>query len=363
MADFERVLTYLRDNSAEAVTLNNEPLDDDAVGRLASALRENRSLHFLELDNCNITTEGARVLAESIAVHPSLQSISLNGNQIGDEGILAIFAALGDTVTELRLSGNPVSAHTPHRATQLLQQNRNKTLISLNADWGGEAFSPLIDHTFDTCHKLGAKCFIPPGELPLATLQEIWERRPAMQTNYGGLTRNVSDFLTALPSVKTNASLTAEDLQKPEAATGMAPLENPLTWHRFSEITAQLQANGAPLTPQHLQGHSDKWGMSHLQCGLICAPEQVIAFLNAHGTQLQAPSFLKEDGTPNELLEDFTQRQKIHSIFTQANWQGEDGARKMKAFFEKLPDDAKAQVFNRHALNAALHVNDRGLER
>lgn len=362
MADFERILTYLRDNSAEAVTLNNEPLDDDAVRRLAVALRENRSLHFLELDNCNISTEGARALAESVAVHPSLQSISMNNNQIGDEGVLAIFAALGNSVTELRLSGNPVSAQTPYQAAQLLQQNRNKTLVSLNADWGGEAFSPLIDRTFDACHKLGAKCFIPPGELPLATLQEICERSPAMRTNYGGFTRSVSDYLTSLPGVETGAGLTAEDLQKPEAATGMAPLDNPLVWQRFSEITAQLEANGAPLNPQHLQGQSI-WGMTHLECGLTCAPEQVIAFLNTHGTQLQADSFLKEDGTPNALLEDFTQRQKIHSIFTQANWQGEDGARKMKAFYEKLPDDAKAQVFNRHALNAALHVSDRGLER
>lgn len=58
------------------------------------AIKVNISIETLELDDNEITSEGAKHLAKVLSANPVLKSLSLRGNKLRDEGIIEISKVL-----------------------------------------------------------------------------------------------------------------------------------------------------------------------------------------------------------------------------------------------------------------------------
>lgn len=291
------------------------------------------------------------MLADMLSDNNRIKNLSVKANELGDIGALAIARSIRPSVTELNLEENPLTEEGIHRLASLLVAKSNKSLYYFRLDETCEAIDALCADNRQRAAALTAK--IKSGaELELADYQEAWERRHSIARYDTG----TGAFIAKMPESFTETIV--DDSLTPD---GLA-WDSPFTWHRFDQMVAQLETNGTPLLPAHLEQQSPRWNMSYLECGLICAPEQVIPFLNRHGIQLQEDFFLDGDGKPNARLHDFADRQKIQTLFTEENWQGTD-AWHMKALYARLPEGAKSQIANTHALFAALQPNQQARQR
>lgn len=350
MADFESFINDIRSNATEHAEFSGEPLSPSQLKMLAEALAANTSLEKLYLDQCELGNEAASILAGALSHNRTLSLLSVEGNQLDDNAVGSLIHALGPNITILRIRDNPVSDALPDMVETILKATGNKTLIHLNANRKPVWCSNNSYLATDFREKIKD-----PASITLDDWQEGLERLPAMDAK---VRETFLAHLESLPTIKITPRLKRDDLFIRRRKDKSGPLDNPLTWAQFDEITAQLEAGGNPLQPSDLQTESQFWpGKTFLECGLICAPEQVIPFLNRHGIQLQAETFLGDDGNPTALLEDFTERHKIRSIFTPENWQGPGGLNKMKDFHARLPTEAREQVNHLHALCTALRTS------
>jgi hypothetical protein len=69
-------------------------LGDEGAGHLAVALRQNRTLEDLDLDNNCITHSGAAVLAATLPFNQTLKCLLLSENPVGDDGVEALAKAV-----------------------------------------------------------------------------------------------------------------------------------------------------------------------------------------------------------------------------------------------------------------------------
>ncbi|EQC38962.1 hypothetical protein SDRG_03917 [Saprolegnia diclina VS20] len=89
----------------------NNGIGDAGVYELCQGLFTNTTLKQLHLEFCSITKEGAVVLAQLVSMAKSaLHSLSLQGNTIGDEGLLNLSLGLkrARSLTKLNLSDNAI---------------------------------------------------------------------------------------------------------------------------------------------------------------------------------------------------------------------------------------------------------------
>ena len=84
--------------SLEELHLDGNKIADEGVSYLAKGLT-NTTLKCLSLQCCGITSEGARSLAEMLAVNRSLERLHLSGNKILDEGVSYLSKGLMNTTT------------------------------------------------------------------------------------------------------------------------------------------------------------------------------------------------------------------------------------------------------------------------
>eukprot|EP00913_Durusdinium_trenchii_P015961 g14999.t1 len=93
----ERIEERLKANRAAAeagMDLSGGRLGDTNVQVLAEALRLNRSVSHIYLQNNTITDLGAKAIAQMLMQNTSIRSIVLRGNEIGDSGVEALAKAL-----------------------------------------------------------------------------------------------------------------------------------------------------------------------------------------------------------------------------------------------------------------------------
>ncbi|KDO25738.1 hypothetical protein SPRG_09037 [Saprolegnia parasitica CBS 223.65] len=89
----------------------NNGIGDAGVFELCQGLFTNTTLKQLHLEFCSITKEGTVVLAQLVSMaKSSLHSLSLQGNTIGDEGLLNLSLGLkrARSLTKLNLSDNAI---------------------------------------------------------------------------------------------------------------------------------------------------------------------------------------------------------------------------------------------------------------
>ncbi len=108
--DQEWLTRVANDPQLTTLSLRGKNIGDDGVRALAAALGENNTLTSLDLELCNITDEGARVLAGVFETNATLTSVDLANNSIGDPGAHAIAAALhkNTTLTSINLESNNI---------------------------------------------------------------------------------------------------------------------------------------------------------------------------------------------------------------------------------------------------------------
>lgn len=91
--------------------LHGMDLGDAEAKYLAVALRGNRTLTGIGLQNNQISDDGAKALADALKVNTTLVGILLGGNQISDEGAMALADALrvNTRLSEMVLRENPIN--------------------------------------------------------------------------------------------------------------------------------------------------------------------------------------------------------------------------------------------------------------
>jgi len=97
----ERAKTHAAAANLRCLSLSRNTLHDDGARSLACALRHNRALTHLGLEDCKIAEQGAVALAASIITNRTLTTLDLANNRLGPGGAIAV----GETLTENRTLG------------------------------------------------------------------------------------------------------------------------------------------------------------------------------------------------------------------------------------------------------------------
>ncbi|MFT7088077.1 MAG: hypothetical protein ACJAZX_001532 [Rickettsiales bacterium] len=98
--DTKLIVRALKDNQAlEMLRLSFCPLDDEVVEVLVDALKENNSLRSIALFPgtrmaLKISDRGAKNLTLLLPKNPNLEHIGLDGNNIGDQGLIELLSAM-----------------------------------------------------------------------------------------------------------------------------------------------------------------------------------------------------------------------------------------------------------------------------
>ena len=86
-------------HSLQELDISDNNIGDDGISAIARALG-NCKINELDVDECDITVTGARILAASLSSHPTIRELALDDNLITEEGAQQILeAAVNNTVT------------------------------------------------------------------------------------------------------------------------------------------------------------------------------------------------------------------------------------------------------------------------
>ena len=96
------------DPSMTLIELDNSPLGDSEVSRLAHALMTNTTIQTISLRHCKITDRAVQTLADCLQRNTTLTALHLDANRITREGCAALSTALiqNETLTVLTLNRN-----------------------------------------------------------------------------------------------------------------------------------------------------------------------------------------------------------------------------------------------------------------
>ena len=90
--------------SLESIYLSDNPIGDDGAAAVGKAITNNVVLRILDMCNCKITSKGFSKLASSLSNNTKLQTLSISGNQAGIEGASAVGKMITDNKTLEELS-------------------------------------------------------------------------------------------------------------------------------------------------------------------------------------------------------------------------------------------------------------------
>ena len=116
----------------QKLNLYGNKISDDGAVAISDSLKINVSLQELDLTWNNITTEGAKKIAEAIQATKTLQKLNLYGNKISDDGAVAISDSLKINVSlqELDLASNHITTEGAKKIAEAIRAT--KTLQKLN---------------------------------------------------------------------------------------------------------------------------------------------------------------------------------------------------------------------------------------
>ncbi len=144
-------LADLMATSPSLTTLNlsgNVALGDAGAAQIARALAQCRTLRSLDLSGCEIGPEGCGQLAAGLAECPGLQRLALADNHVGAEGLLALAAALqrqgsNAGLQHLALDGNHIRGASLQQQQQLPPSLRSLSVSRNNLGDAGVAWLQL----------------------------------------------------------------------------------------------------------------------------------------------------------------------------------------------------------------------------
>ena len=116
----------------EKLNLSFNKLSDDGASFISDGLKTNKSLQELKMSKNNITGEGAKMIAEALQLNTTLKQLDLSINKIFDDGATAISNVLTSNITlqELNISHNSITNKGITKITEVIQIN--STLQNIN---------------------------------------------------------------------------------------------------------------------------------------------------------------------------------------------------------------------------------------
>jgi Ran GTPase-activating protein (RanGAP) involved in mRNA processing and transport len=88
----------LASTQLELLNISNNAIGPEGAEKLCRAVIECRSLHTLEMDNCNIDGKAAKPLSDLLEQHGNLRNISLNHNKLGSQGAIEFCVGAAESV-------------------------------------------------------------------------------------------------------------------------------------------------------------------------------------------------------------------------------------------------------------------------
>ncbi|XP_069468249.1 uncharacterized protein [Ambystoma mexicanum] len=131
------MLAVLREcDEVDQLVLRNTGMTDDLLEMLTKALIESQSdIETINLNLNNLGPTGARDIVQLLKAKPSLKRLLLFGNQMGDEGIMALMAGLSDLLEKEHFGKAKLQA-SPTTETAA-EDNQLKSLNLIELDIGG----------------------------------------------------------------------------------------------------------------------------------------------------------------------------------------------------------------------------------
>lgn len=135
------------------LTLEGNPIGDEGLVALFHAIK-GTPVQFLDVSDCDLTAASAPVLADMILLCPLLNSIQIDANAIGDEGLASVAAAAGEskTLSALNLEKCGLGAHSVDVLASSIARRRKFRSLAL-AENPGVSLLPILD-ALSTCNAL-----------------------------------------------------------------------------------------------------------------------------------------------------------------------------------------------------------------
>jgi len=128
---FNTVILGLKQNIP--ITVLSLKINDNGIKKIVEALKINKTITRLDLNNNKISNGGAKALAEALKTNKTLILFNISNNNIGYDGGIAIADALkiNTTLLDLNLSENKINDGAVYIADAL---KINTTLLKLNLE-------------------------------------------------------------------------------------------------------------------------------------------------------------------------------------------------------------------------------------
>ena len=361
---FEEFCKALADNtSIEAMYFHDSGLGSPQIAVLAPALA-NHPLRILNLHGNEIDAEGMKTLAEALHGHASLASIAVGMNPHTPES----YHHLSNLLENTALANLCFVGTQPIEGSNALYQKamelRNPNLIEIDPNPGGDV-QKFMQKNINTTWMLATrikktdeaswdKGFIfnayrrRHAMYYCEHMQEV-ERQPGDRKILERSWRKLDEFITTLPPAPASLSLAALTTVD---NNGYSPLDNPSLWNGFAEISQKLVVQGTPITKDFLL-QPDKEGNPHIHAGIRAGKlSEMIEAIGMNGETLTADDLLETDRSPGSLLKLIIDEGQLPQLFTEQNWNSQPPEAR-KAVYRALPEAAKAQITNLHALAAS----------
>ena len=136
----------------QTVTLESNNIGDAGATALAEALKVNTTLQTVNLQFNKIGDAGATALAEALKVNTALQTVNLEDNEIGDAGAVELAEALkvNTTVQTVHLGSNKIGDAGATALAEALKVNTTLQTVNLEDNRIGDAGAAAI---FDALNK------------------------------------------------------------------------------------------------------------------------------------------------------------------------------------------------------------------
>lgn len=386
---------WLSDKQAPAVAAiirNNPYLEDFAVadtgltnkgvGIIAEALKEREYLQRADFSTNNLGNDGAEHLAQLITSCPELLELKAADCSIGDRGVKAIAEAMrgNTTLASLQLGQNFCSPPASEFLAGVILETASPNFITTGMPHANQDVTELCRTNRVHMQKAGEKLeevyrFVE-GRYEEVELQDELDTLDAsdiafIRRHYSAVVQQddvpeaaeaFRDMLDSLPEAGKGEALTLESLTQKRYEFSNCVLDNPRTWENMPAIATELAEKGTPLSHEMLSQRS-RTGEDFLTVGFIYAPEATMEALNLSGIRITSNDLLTPDTRePSKLCKTLIREGMLGAVFSYDNWQGCNPA-ELRATYQALPEEGKAQVQGYHSLTAALSQDVQSMQR
>ena len=118
----------------EKLDLSFNKLSDDGATFISDGLKTNKSLQELKISRNDISSKGAKVIAEAIRLNTTLEKLDLSFNKLSDDGASFISDGLktNKSLQELKMSKNNITSEGAKMIAEALQLNTTLKQLDLS---------------------------------------------------------------------------------------------------------------------------------------------------------------------------------------------------------------------------------------